>query len=406
MSEKLDPPNLEALLARIMENKKEKETPAQAQSQAPERTIEVDKILLRDAAGKYRGKISANADGSASLLLSDHEGKAWAWLGVNQAGEAFLELKDHHGEISYKVPAAPSSPQPAAAITSRPQVSAASPLDSQGAPPAAAQAGTAKQTPPSRPQDVSPPAPEFPEWKSGGRLDSTVLDRLQKLERKHRRRWFFRAPLVGLLLLVLAIQVASLSRPPAPPGPLEVQSLTVRGPNGALRAWLGEKDGRFSLDLRDQQGKLRAAIGVGAEGSPALSLFDEGNAVRAELALGPNGDAKFALLDNRGMPGKTEQNSPNDTSNQESPSPAPVSGDDASTISPPASQPDTLGPPPDTPAITLYVGSKTSNKYHLPTCKFAKTIRPDRLIQFKSVAEAQERQYIPCPVCKPPPLSP
>jgi len=49
-----------------------------------------------------------------------------------------------------------------------------------------------------------------------------------------------------------------------------------------------------------------------------------------------------------------------------------------------------------------YVGSKTSNKYHYPDCKWAKTIAPERLITFKSVEEAKKAGYKPCPVCKPP----
>jgi hypothetical protein len=49
-----------------------------------------------------------------------------------------------------------------------------------------------------------------------------------------------------------------------------------------------------------------------------------------------------------------------------------------------------------------YVGSETSNKYHYPDCKWAKTIVPERLITFKSVKEAQEAGYKPCPTCKPP----
>jgi pilus assembly protein CpaE len=49
-----------------------------------------------------------------------------------------------------------------------------------------------------------------------------------------------------------------------------------------------------------------------------------------------------------------------------------------------------------------YVGSSTSNKYHYPDCKWAKTILPEKVIGFKSVAEAKEKGYIPCPACKPP----
>jgi hypothetical protein len=47
-------------------------------------------------------------------------------------------------------------------------------------------------------------------------------------------------------------------------------------------------------------------------------------------------------------------------------------------------------------------GSKTSNKYHYPTCKWAKQIKQSNLIKFGSPEEAQEAGYIPCPVCKPP----
>jgi hypothetical protein len=53
-------------------------------------------------------------------------------------------------------------------------------------------------------------------------------------------------------------------------------------------------------------------------------------------------------------------------------------------------------------AIFKYVGSKTSNKYHYPDCKWTGKIAPERLITFKSVAEAQEEGYVPCPTCKPP----
>ena len=57
----------------------------------------MEQMLLRDASGQLRGKISVNPDGSADLLLCDHEGKAWVRLGVNQDSEAFLELKDKRG---------------------------------------------------------------------------------------------------------------------------------------------------------------------------------------------------------------------------------------------------------------------------------------------------------------------
>ena len=53
-------------------------------------------------------------------------------------------------------------------------------------------------------------------------------------------------------------------------------------------------------------------------------------------------------------------------------------------------------------SATEFWGSKTSNKYHYPTCKWTKQISPSNLIKFKSPEEAQKAGYIPCPVCKPP----
>jgi len=53
-------------------------------------------------------------------------------------------------------------------------------------------------------------------------------------------------------------------------------------------------------------------------------------------------------------------------------------------------------------AAQEFVCSKTSNKYHYPTCKWAKEIRPDKLMTFDSPETAHQAGYIPCPTCKPP----
>ncbi len=49
-----------------------------------------------------------------------------------------------------------------------------------------------------------------------------------------------------------------------------------------------------------------------------------------------------------------------------------------------------------------YVGSAKSNKYHYPTCTWARRIKPQNLVVFRSAGEAQEKGYVPCKVCKPP----
>lgn len=48
-----------------------------------------------------------------------------------------------------------------------------------------------------------------------------------------------------------------------------------------------------------------------------------------------------------------------------------------------------------------YVGSKNSDIYHFPTCRFAKSIKSENMIWFSSVAEAKAAGYRPCGTCKP-----
>ena len=49
-----------------------------------------------------------------------------------------------------------------------------------------------------------------------------------------------------------------------------------------------------------------------------------------------------------------------------------------------------------------YVGSIKSNKYHFPTCRYAKTILPKNKIWFTNIADAQTAGYVPCRGCNPP----
>jgi hypothetical protein len=49
-----------------------------------------------------------------------------------------------------------------------------------------------------------------------------------------------------------------------------------------------------------------------------------------------------------------------------------------------------------------YVGSAKSNKYHYPTCQWARKIKPENLVTFKAAKEAVEAGYVPCTLCKPP----
>ena len=380
MPDKPQSKNLETVLARLEKEWQELANLLKSQGVSQEGVIEVEKILLRDAAGKHRGKISANPDGSTGLLLSDSQGKAWAWLGVDQHGEAFLELKDHKGETSFKVPV--GAPSPGAGAEN-----AAAPPPSQNIEPPPQPPGSGGQiqppippeaaieAPPGRPGDIEPSPTASQEGKRGGDVNARLFERLGNLEWQNRRQRLYGAVILGLLGLILAAQTFWFFRP-QPPGPLEVESLVVRDSNGVIRAWLGDKHGKAGLDLWDRKGKRRARLSLGPEGSPGLALYDQDQRVRAELNLGPDGSPKFTLRDKLSLMGQTEPSASKES-----------------------------GKSPVTAAEVVYVGSRTSNKYHYPTCKWAKKIRPERLIIFKSVKEAQEHHYIPCPVCKPPPLA-
>ena len=46
-----------------------------------------------------------------------------------------------------------------------------------------------------------------------------------------------------------------------------------------------------------------------------------------------------------------------------------------------------------------YVGSKNSNKYHIPACRWAKQIKPQNLVCFKSVEDAVSKGYQPDKNC-------
>jgi hypothetical protein len=389
MPDETRPKDLETVLARLQNEWRELADLLTTQGKSQDRIIEVEQILLRDASGQYRGKISANPDGSADLLLGDREGKAWARLGVNQ-DRAFLELKDQHGESSYK--AAVGAPSPKAFPGP-----AATPADGPDAasPPALlpAEAGAAPLTE-SVPVSV-PPTPDYAH--PGPDANAGAFDRLEQLTRQHQRHKFYWALILVVLGVILSTQAYVLLRP-GPRG-LAVESLAVSDPNGNIRATLGVDRDKVRLDLWDPHGQRRATLGLGTEGSPHLAFYDHDQRVRAELNLGADGEPKFTVRDQRSLQGKTEPNDFSDSS-QQSLRGGVVAG--AAAV-PPTGPAEAVSPHRN--AVVEYVGFKKSNKYHYPTCKWARTRYPAQLVKFKSSEEAQARHYIPCPACKPPPLS-
>ena len=50
---------------------------------------------------------------------------------------------------------------------------------------------------------------------------------------------------------------------------------------------------------------------------------------------------------------------------------------------------------------TVYHGSAKSDKYHFPSCEWARKIVPANLVIFKSKDAAAAKGYVPCKVCRP-----
>jgi hypothetical protein len=396
MPDETNPKDIETILSRLKNEWRELADLLTTQDKSQDRVIEVEKILLRDASGQYRGKISANPDGSADLLLGGNEGKAWARLGVNRDGEAFLELKDKQGESSFKcavgAPYPGAEPGPAATPADAPIPPSPQPLmpvEAEAAPLAESGPGSVPPTPDYTPPDLD--------------ADSEVFDRLEKLTRRQRRQKFYWAFILVILGVVLGTQAYVIWRPET--RALSVESLAVRDPNGKIRAFLGVDGDKVWLHLWDPRGYHRATLGLGSEGTPYLAFYDRNQRVRAELNLGPDGEPKFTLRDKVSLESPKEPKPPDDAAPQR-PSSGTGLGPEAGALpSPPAGPGEAVSPHREAEAEVEVVGSKTSNKYHYPTCKYVKGISPRNLTKFKSVPEAQTRGYVPCPVCKPPPLS-
>ncbi len=53
----------------------------------------------------------------------------------------------------------------------------------------------------------------------------------------------------------------------------------------------------------------------------------------------------------------------------------------------------------NTPQTCAFVGSRNSNKYHLPTCRWAKQIKPENTVCFSSAEDAAAKGYQPDKNC-------
>lgn len=244
---------------------------------------------------------------------------------------------------------------------------------------------------------------------------------------------FFYLSLVVALVVALGGLTFLMAQTQLGRGQVATGMLTIRGKDGLPCAWLGERDGQVSLCLLDKAGRLRVKLSLDGSGSPGLYLFDKLQQNGVELVIGAEGEPILRQIkksappamhagqepappeDKTAAPPATTLPKPDGPQTPAAVSTLPENLDRPKAVGeplpPPAEQgPGTVSASPDDAgskaAVSVptvkYVGSITSNKYHYPDCKWAKTIQPEKLIGFSSVKEAREKGYIPCPVCRPP----
>ena len=144
--------------------------------------------------------------------------------------------------------------------------------------------------PPERPEEDKPshsPAPEATQ---------------EQLPPKGWGQRFFNISILLLLVVALGGLSFLLAQTQGGRGQVETGRLTIRGKDGLVHAWLGERDGQVSLCLLDKAGRSRAQMTLDAAGSPSLSLLDELQKNRVELKMGAGGEPVLSQVKEPALP--------------------------------------------------------------------------------------------------------
>ncbi len=135
-----------------------------------------------------------------------------------------------------------------------------------------------------------------------------VVDRLERVEREN-----CRLKRIGLVLLLIptALLVMGQARQPRT---VEAEQFVLRDPQARQRATLEMWAGSAALRLFDNDGRMRAMLGVTSKGDAGLSLFDAaGNntanlaslGVSSSLALSTGAEKRLPMMDAIRQPGIT-----------------------------------------------------------------------------------------------------
>lgn len=122
----------------------------------------------------------------------------------------------------------------------------------------------------------------------------TVIARLEKIERQHRR-----CKLAGICLLLLGSSLLLLGALASPSRTVKAEHFTLLDPRGNVRARLSTIGDNAALSFHDQQGLTRASLTVGSDGFPGLVFHDQHGEVRVFLGV-VDGEPVLGFRDRRG----------------------------------------------------------------------------------------------------------
>ncbi len=78
------------------------------------------------------------------------------------------------------------------------------------------------------------------------------------------------------------------------------QGLFLVDDSGLVRASCQLENAQAVQTIYDEQGRVRARLGLDPDGSPSLSLTDAGGQIRAQVYLKPTGEPRVGLADSKG----------------------------------------------------------------------------------------------------------
>jgi hypothetical protein len=162
--------------------------------------------------------------------------------------------------------------------------------------------------------------------------------------------------------------------------------LLVFPPAGILLMWIFKKHWNFVAKIILTAFSLFVFVCALSSPRDSTSTADISDNISTEFTTATDTPIEASLAFATETPSPTEE-------------PIPTAFSEETAVSDPTSTP---SPTSNLSQVSAtYVGSSDSDKYHKPTCRFAKKILAENLIEFTSKEDAEARGYSPCSVCNP-----